>query len=420
MGKVEIADQIRTAITSVMKRPEFQKWLKTEKIGEGLILLNNSFIFRQKLKTNKSPLYLGIPVRTASHLGLSNPVVVEGITFNTDFKFVELKGMTKLKVSEIRAAIDDQLFRLGTIVMVLIGEVLDNVKTKESIGHSLFSDIELDPASSISLSIQGKSIQINSVSDEEAIWSQLQDAHGAQLPGDLLEPFISAIEHIRKKHYAILRLPGENAPARPLLDAFVDAMQQNAILYKKALRKSKGQPDEYPSDFNDLLRIAYNFATDAVLVIRLLISICDLKPIVRWCTVNEWFQLAELFKNLPWSKTKEKPSLDAYQQIVNTARNRAFHRLLPVDNTLRVDLDGKRLGTITLRLFPEYVARNAEETMDYEDRALVELLTDFTRVSERTISPNFWQRNAAVMEGTIALLSQASSALKLLSNASHQ
>jgi hypothetical protein len=134
--------------------------------------------------------------------------------------------------------------------------------------------------------------------------------------------------------------------------------------------------------------------------------------------VDEWFRLAEIFRNLPWAKTKDKPSLDAYQQTVNNARNKAFHRLLPVDNTLRVELEGTKLGRITLRLFPEYADRNTEQTMDYEDRALVELLTDFTRVSEKSVSPQFWQRNIAVMEGTIELLSRTSSALKLLSKAS--
>ena len=75
-----------------------------------------------------------------------------------------------------------------------------------------------------------------------------------------------------------------------------------------------------------------------------------------------------------------------------------------------------KLGRITLRLFPEYAARNSEETLDYEDRALVELLTDFTRVSERSVSPQFWRRNIAVMEATIELLSRTSSALNLLAN----
>jgi hypothetical protein len=74
--------------------------LKEEKVGDGLVLLNNSFIFRQKLKTIKSDLYLGVPVRTSSHLGVSNVVVARGIAFNSDFKFVDLKGMKKLEVQE--------------------------------------------------------------------------------------------------------------------------------------------------------------------------------------------------------------------------------------------------------------------------------------------------------------------------------
>jgi hypothetical protein len=272
--------------------------------------------------------------------------------------------------------------------------------------------------SGTALTVNGKTIQISSISDEEAVWSELEKAHGSKLPENLAEPLATALDNIRKHHYAVLKLPGESPPSRPLLDSFVDALRQNAARYEKAWSKCKGRLDIDPNEFNDVLRIAYNFATDAVLVIRLLVSICDIKPIVRWCTVDEWFRLAESFRTLPWSKMNDKHSLDAYQQTVNNARNKAFHRLLPVDNTLRVELEGTKLGTITLRLFPEYVARNTEETMDYEDRVLVELLTDFTRVSEKSVSAQFWQRNLAVMEGTIELLSRTSLALKLLSKAS--
>jgi hypothetical protein len=413
MTRNEIVDQIRAAVAAVTSQRQFIKWLKEEKVGDGLVLLNNSFIFRQKLQTIKSDLYLAIPVRTGFQLGVSNVVVARGITFHSDFKLVELKGMKKLEVQEISPAIDQQLKQLGSIVMVLIGEVQDNVVTKAPIGHSLFSELELNPAAT-ALAIRDRMIQVRSISDEEEIWAELEKAHGTQLPADLAQPLASALEHIRKNHYAVLRLPGETALSRPLLDSFVNALRQNLARYKQAWNKCEGQADVDGGEFNDLLRIAYNFATDAVLVIRLLVGICDLKPIVRWCTVDEWFRLAESFRNLPWSKMKEKHSLDAYQVIISSARNKTFHRLLPVDNTLRVELEGTKLGRITLRLFPEYAARNSEETLDYEDRALVELLTNFTRVSERNVSPQFWRRNTAVMEATIELLSRTSSALKLL------
>jgi hypothetical protein len=412
-SKKEVADQIRTAVAAVISQREFLKWLKEEEVSDGLVLLNNSFIFRQKLQTNKNDLYLGIPVISAN-LGASNAVVARGLAFNSDFKFIGLKELKRLEMQDLNVAIDEQLKRLGRIVMVLIGEVLNNVVTKAPIGHSLFSEIELNPSAPVGLAVKDQTIQVRSISDEEAIWDDLEKTYGNQLPADLAQPLASALDHIRRNHYAVLRLPGESALSQPLLDSFVDALRQNLARYKHAWNGCKGQADVDSNEFNDLLRIAYNFASDAVLVIRLLVSICDLKPIVRWCTVDEWFRLAESFRNLPWSKIKEKHSLDAYQLTVSNARNRAFHRLLPVDNTLRVDLDGTELGRITLRLFPEYAARNNEETLDYNDRVLVELLTNFTRVSERSVSPQFWRRNVAVMEATVELLSRTSSALKLL------
>src|SRR5260221_713319 len=158
MPRNEIVDQIRAAVAAVTTQREFLKWLKEDKVGDGLVLLNNSFIFRQKLQTVKNDLYLGIPVRAGSDLGVSNVVVVRGIVFNSDFKFVELKGMKKLEVQEINPAIDQQLKQLGSIVMVLIGEVLDNVVTRAPIDHSLFSELELNPAAAAALAIKDRTI----------------------------------------------------------------------------------------------------------------------------------------------------------------------------------------------------------------------------------------------------------------------
>src|SRR5712664_1120055 len=167
MPRNEIVDQIRAAVAAVTRQHEFLKWLKEEKVGDGLVLLNNSFIFRQKLQTIKNDLYLGIPVRTSSHLGVSNIVVARGTAFNSDFKFVELKGMKKLEVQEVNPAIDQQLKQLGSIVMVLIGEVLDTVVTRAPIEHSLFSELELNPSTTAALAIKDGIIQVRSISDEE-------------------------------------------------------------------------------------------------------------------------------------------------------------------------------------------------------------------------------------------------------------
>jgi hypothetical protein len=75
--------------------------------------------------------------------------------------------MKTLEVQEIDSAIDKQLSQLGSIVMVLIGEVLDNVVTRAPIGHSLFSQLELNPEATTALVINDKTIQVSSISDEE-------------------------------------------------------------------------------------------------------------------------------------------------------------------------------------------------------------------------------------------------------------
>src|SRR5258708_10517085 len=164
MPSNEIVDQIRAAVAGLTSKDELLKWVKEEKVGDGLVVLNNSFIFRQKLQTTKNDLYLGIPVRTSSHLGVSNVVVARGIVFNSDFKFVELKGIKKLEVQEVNPAIDQQLKQLGSIVMVLIVEVLDTVVTRPPIGHPLFSELELNPSATAALAINDRIIQVRTAS----------------------------------------------------------------------------------------------------------------------------------------------------------------------------------------------------------------------------------------------------------------
>jgi hypothetical protein len=77
-------------------------------------------------------------------------------------------------------------------------------------------------------------------------------------------------------------------------------------------------------EFNRVLRISYNFSGDATKVLRLLISLADLKPVLFWCTVAEWFALSKSFQSLPWSKSTAEPSLGAYYTMIGGVRNRSF------------------------------------------------------------------------------------------------
>jgi hypothetical protein len=412
-----VVTQVKQAVNDLTKRTEFRDWLKQQKLGEGLVLINNSFVYRDT-KTTKSSFYLGIPISTAGKPDIERVAVTHGHDINSDLKFVAIKDKNFPPAEDLDVAIKRELKKLGSVVMVLVGEIDDSVKSSEEVGHKLFSEIVLDPTAKALLSVKGGVITIQSAADEEQLWVELQNIHGQPLPIDLMTPFATAVDKLRKREYAILRLPMPGAKLKDaLLETFSRALQDTITEYDQSLHVSKGLPAPHTNEFNNLLRIAYNFASDAVPMIRLLISICDLKPVVRWCTTDEWFGLTDAFKNLPWSKLKHKPSLDTYQQTINAARNRAFHHLLPVNKTLQVELDGTTLGMFRLRLFSEYAARRSAEKFDYEDKILVDILTDFTRAGEKAVSAQFWHRNRAVMAATVDLLSRTSATLKLLGSA---
>ena len=67
-----------------------------------------------------------------------------------------------------------------------------------------------------------------------------------------------------------------------------------------------------PRAFNEVLRLPYNFAGDAKTFIELIVSICDLKPVVLWGTIGSHFALSEAFRALPWMRSRNKASLKKY------------------------------------------------------------------------------------------------------------
>lgn len=92
------------------------------------------------------------------------------------------------------------------------------------------------------------------------------------------------------------------------------------------------------------MRVAYNFSDDAIKVLELLVSVADLKAVLLWCTIKEHFDVAEAFRNLPWTKSRKKASLDRYREIIGGVRNRAFHNLLALDRTVEANLEGIQIA----------------------------------------------------------------------------
>lgn len=113
-------------------------------------------------------------------------------------------------------------------------------------------------------------------------------------------------------------------------------------------------------------------------------------------------------------KSRKKPSLERYREIISGARNRAFHSLLALDRTVEANLEGVQVGAKRLTLFPPYGRRKSYIHFEYEDREMVQVLSELTRAPEATVPLEFWRKNEVVMERLEALLAATEQALWIL------
>jgi hypothetical protein len=291
-------------------------------------------------------------------------------------------------------------------VFALVGEIQDVVCEFE-IDHKYAGTLKFDPrqtqtARIISSAEGHRSIGINELIDPEAAWNEIEATVekdiGKETEG-FQAAFSVAFNKLQQEAQSKLVLPSSDASKSrsSFLSQVRDSVKEQRRLYEDALRKTHRAKTSQASHLNEVLRIAYNFADDAIKILTLVVSICDLKGIVLWCTLRQHFDLAEAFRALPWTKIKGKASLKTYQEIINGARNRAFHNLLGFDRSLFSDLTGVTIKARSLTLFPAHGRRKAHIPFDYEDRELVEVLSQLTLAPETAVSMEFWKRNVEVM-----------------------
>ena len=412
---------IASSVGKLAKRSEFTEWLGNQTpADEDLVVINNSFIFRDKtsIKTRKNSQFLCLRV-AGGKLGAA-PLVADSGDFNLDFKLLVAKSKNLPKTELLGPRVTSELKGLGQLVFVLIGEIKDQSRSRE-LGHSYAVELRFDPGAAGS-SVQefdgNRRLIVNQLLDPETAWNEIE----AQVKDEvkegleaLSESFAIAFEKLREETTSKLQLPkpGTAASKASFVSKLREALAEQRKLYDQALAKYQ-EEGRNPVHLNEVLRIAYNFADDALKVLKLLVSIADLKAIALWCTIDEHFALATAFRNLPWGKTSKKPSLSKYHDVISGARNRAFHNLLAFDRTIESDLAGVAINARSLTLLPAYGRRKGTVPFDYEDRELVEVLSELTLAPETTVSLDFWKRNADVMSCFENLIVRTEEALGLL------
>jgi hypothetical protein len=402
----KLIEGIRGSSSNILSHPTFKTWAEPIKWEEGdLLVLNNSFVFRD-VKTTKAEEYLAYGVDkdgAFSDLCVANPGRII-----SDFKRIPKKAVGSVKLTSLEEQVREQHSKLGNLVYLLVGEVDDSKVQTVRLSVNPFESVTWDPKLQNNCQVVGTEILLRETFDEEDLWKVIiQHTPDETDKEELKQQFGAALDQLQDMAMAELRLPEKGKPiTHGVTAAICEILKNEKSDYAAAVANL---PD--PKALNEVLRIAYNFASDATNYMRLIVSICDLKPIVLWGTISEHYSLSEKFKKLPWARRNKKPSLRNYESTIKDARNSAFHNLFPFRKSLSVQLPIEALGKAELRIFSEH-SKKKENSLNYMDKPLVDVLVGFTRAREVRVAERFWKKNIELMDATISLFEATDSFLR--------
>jgi len=413
-------------LRDIVKTKAFKDWLASQQIqDDDIILINNSFIYRTKrlIKTNKNNQFIGVKIKNKK-LDFENTVVAMPSDFNGDFKIIKSKQASSLSFESLNKAIRGEIGRLGQLIFFLIGEINETSFTLD-IQDSIIGELKYDPTAQKQELVEQngeKIIVINQLVDPEAAWNlvkpDLEKIQNINIPA-LEKAYAVAYEKLQSEARLMMDLPKPSSARNKntFIAQLRNSVAEQRRLYELALNKCVKGKDSNDVNLREVMRIAYNFADDAIKLIQLLVSVSDLKAIILWSTLKSHIDLAESIRNLPWTKSEKKASPDDYIEKVKGARNHAFHNLLLFDRTIEADLSGVQVNAKKLTLLPAYGQRKSAVPLDYEDREIVEILSELTRASETVVSLDFWVKNSVVLESFEKLLESTEEALWMLNSA---
>ncbi len=177
----------------------------------------------------------------------------------------------------------------------------------------------------------------------------------------------------------------------------------------------QGQLHEYRTARNagnmiDVYRIAYNFTSQVLGVLRMLFTVFDLKPVLQWATADKQLSLWQALQDLPWLKAEHKPKLDEYVRAVNDSRNASFHNALPFGQTMAIKLDDLELPGGEIRFLREHSDRN-KSAFHLDEFDVVEAFRQLSRAHRTDLPPIFWERNEEVLAAIIDLFVSTENAM---------
>lgn len=406
----KLLNQIIEEINTIVGTKIFKDWLHGENLSPSasqFIAFNNSFIFRENIKTVKSQKFLAFDISNKGKFNTKKLYVIEGINFNTHFKLFTLtKTHSKTSLNE---AVKTEIKEIGEVIYTIVGEIQDNNIISENIADSNVRKITLNPNSANDFRIDVDEIIIKEYIDREWIWSKIKehyDSNKWHITENLPGMIDRAITNLQSNAYSTLVIPKTfNPHTKYLLDKISMVIDEHLKTYKANISKI----DKDKQAMIEILRISYNFVSDVNKLLSLVINLCDLKPIILWLTISNYINLDNKFKDLPFGFSKKKASLSDYESIIKNARNKSFHQLFPFNKSLNFKLES--LKEVSVTIFSNFTKKDGNK-MTYKDQELYDLLRGFTRVNEEVVSSNFWIKNEYVMQAVYELINATSKGIK--------
>jgi hypothetical protein len=407
MANAQIENKISVAVDSVVQ----QMASIFDDIGRAIVgkntishlVINNSFFAREKhiFKANQSAKRLVAELSAAGKkVSVGNISVCDDINIRNHYGFIPQKEAESL--TPLGQAIVQELASMGDLIFILVGTMQGLRPYTQEVTVRPVSELRLVPSLTepdihrIGAGVYGIRKIVAPEDLIAFIEDDLQSAGGLSI--ECRRAIAEAYDKLTDAATTDVIIPRSAVqnPHETILEKTVASLREQAGEYRKAVEHFMELPDD-SRRLNEILRLAYNFSSEAVPLVSLFTSICDLKPLVFWCTVKQHWALYRAFSDLPWSALGRKEKLGEYQAVVSSARSHAFHHVLPFDSTVEADLSTVDVRADKIRLFLPFKETKGRG-VHLKDQQLVDVLAEFSRARLRPVSTAFWQANLKVME----------------------
>jgi hypothetical protein len=422
----EIEDKIRSSVNSVVNDiGEADDTIAGAVIGRNTtvhLVINGSFLYRDKtlVKTNQSAKrLLARLTATGKRLSTESITIIEDEAIKGHYKMLSMPDAARL--TALDASVAQELANSGDLLFTLLGTIKGmRARTEEVEGRNV-RELRLVPSltgANIQRSGEGAYSFRQILPIEELLQFIADDLiDKGTLSAEDQRAIAASYDTMLDQVVTEVTVPSGQVRDRneTILGKIAVSLRAQAEEYRKALAGLSRDSDD-PRALHEVLRIAYNFTADVLPLIALFVSICDLKPLIFWCTLGEQWALHQAFASLPWAALGRKGNLEDYKSIVSQARSHAFHHILPFDSTVEVDLSTLDVRAEKIRLFAPFGQKEGRG-IHLKDQKLAEVLSVFSRAKERPVSQGFWKANLSVIQAACRLADGVLSALILIHDA---